>query len=74
MLPGEAYSLHTLTESKDTALARLEAELTRIQNAKTKAITALAKLNIEKERLALIREKDDIEIEDTDETDGVIYG
>ena len=74
ILPGEAYSLHTLTESKDTALARLEAELTRIQNAKTKAITALAKLNIEKERLALIREKDDIEIEDTDETDGVIYG
>ncbi len=74
ILPGEAYSLHTLTESKDTALARLEAELTRIQNAKTKAITALAKLNIEKERLALIREKDDIEIEDTEETDGVIYG
>ena len=74
ILPGEAYSLHTLTESKDTALARLEAELTRIQNAKTKAVTALAKLNIEKERLALIREKDDIEIEDTDETDGVIYG
>lgn len=74
ILPGETYSLYTLTESKDTALARLEAELTRIQNAKTKAITALAKLNIEKERLALIREKDDIEIEDTEETDGVIYG
>lgn len=74
VLPGEAYSLYTLTESKDTALARLESELTRIQNAKTKAITALSKLNIEKERLALIREKDDVEIEDTDETDGVIYG
>lgn len=74
ILPGETYSLYTLTESKDTALARLEAELTRIQNAKTKAITALAKLNIEKERLALIREKDDIEIEDTEETDGAIYG
>ena len=74
ILPGETYSLYTLTESKDSALSRLEAELTRVQNAKTKAIATLSKLNIEKERLALIREKDDIETEDTEETDGVIYG
>lgn len=74
ILPGESYSLYTVTESKDTALARLESELTRIQNAKTKAIATLSKMNIEKERLALIREKDDVEVEDTDETDGEIYG
>ena len=74
ILPGEAYSLYTVTESKDTALTRLEAELTRIQNTKTKAIATLSKMNIEKERLALIRDKDDVEVEDTDETDGAIYG
>lgn len=74
ILPGDAYSLYTVTESKDTALTRLEAELTRIQNTKTKAIATLSKMNIEKERLALIRDKDDVEVEDTDETDGAIYG
>lgn len=74
ILPGETYSLHTFTESKDSVITRLEAELTKVQNAKTKAIAALSKMNIEKERLALIREKDDVEIEDTSETDGVLYG
>lgn len=73
-LPGETYTLHTFTESKDSIILRLEAELTKMQNAKTKAIATLSKMNIEKERLALIREKDDVEIEDTSETDGIIYG
>lgn len=73
-LPGEIYQLNTSTESVGNRIERLESELTRIQNAKTKAIATLSKISIEKERLALIREKDDIEVEDTDETDGVIYG
>lgn len=74
ILPGEKYSLHTFTESKNSVLTRLEAELTKVQNGKTKAISTLSKMNIEKQRLALIREKDDVETEDTSETDGVIYG
>lgn len=74
ILPGEPYQLYTSTESKVSALLRLESELTRTQNAKTKAITALAKLNLEKEKLAMIRENEDTEVEDTSETDGVIYG
>ena len=74
ILPGEVYSLNTVTESKDSALARLESELTKVQNAKTKAISALAKLNIEKQRLDLLREKDDVEIEDTSDIDEVLYG
>ena len=73
-MPGEKYHLQTNTESKSSALLRIEQELTRVQKAKEKAISSLAKLNIEKQKLELIKESDDIEIEDTSETDGAIYG
>lgn len=74
ILPGNPYTLTTNTENKNNQLLRLEAELTSVQNAKTRVLSTLSKMNIEKERLALIRDKDDVEVEDTDETDGAIYG
>lgn len=73
-LPGKEYNQTISSESTDNIIARLENELTRIQRAKTRSIEALAKLNLEKERLELIKQKDDVEIEDTSETDGMIYG
>jgi uncharacterized protein YjcR len=74
ILPGESYNLITVTENTDSSIMRLEQELTAIQKAKTKAIDSLSRLNLEREKLSLIREKDDIEVEDTDDVDGVIYG
>lgn len=68
------YKLVTSTENKHNVVARLEDELTRVQRAKSQAIATLSKLNIEKQKIALIKEKDDVEIEDTSETDAVIYG
>lgn len=68
------YTLVTSTENKHNVVARLEDELTRVQRAKSQAIATLSKLNIEKQKIALIKEKDDVEIEDTSETDTVIYG
>nr|DAT38318.1 MAG TPA: Small Terminase [Caudoviricetes sp.] len=68
------YTLVTSTENKHNVVARLEDELTRVQRAKSQAIATLSKLNIEKQKIALIKEKDDVEIEDTSETDAVIYG
>ncbi len=72
-LPGEAYQLFTNTENKQNVISRLEDELTRVQRAKNQAIDSLAKLNIEKQKLELIKENNS-EIEDTSETDEVIYG
>lgn len=71
---SQPYTLVTSTENKHNVVARLEDELTRVQRAKSQAIATLSKLNIEKQKIALIKEKDDVEIEDTSETDAVIYG
>lgn len=71
---SKPYTLVTSTENKHNVVARLEDELTRVQRAKSQAIATLSKLNIEKQKIALIKEKDDVEIEDTSETDAVIYG
>lgn len=73
-LPGEAYQLFTNTENKQNVISRLEDELTRVQRAKNQAIDSLAKLNIEKQKIEMLRDKDDVEVEDTDETDEAIYG
>ena len=54
--PGEVYELFTATENKENAIARLEMELTKVQNAKTKAIATLAKYNAEKAHLNLEKE------------------
>ena len=51
-LPGEHYSLQTMTASTADLVARLEKELTSVQSQKTKAVDALAKLRFEKEKIA----------------------
>lgn len=73
-LPGEAYTIYTNTENKQNVISRLEDELTRVQRAKNQAIDSLAKLNIEKQKLDYLRDNNDIEIEDTEGTDEMIYG
>lgn len=50
-LPGREYSAYTQTENKDNIIARLESELSNVQSKKTKAIEALAKLHLEKQKL-----------------------
>lgn len=72
--PGETVSILTSTENVQNAVSRLEDELTRVQRAKTQAISTLARLNIEKQKLDMLKEKDDVEVEDTSETDDMIYG
>lgn len=51
-LPGEHYSLQTMTSSTADLVARLEKELTSVQSQKTKAVDALAKLRFEKQKVA----------------------
>lgn len=48
---GHGYSVTTNTENKEIKIERLEAELTKVQKAKTKCIDSLAKIRIEKERM-----------------------
>ncbi len=50
-LPGHGYTVITNTESSGVKVERLEAELTKVQKAKTKCIDSLAKIRIEKERM-----------------------
>lgn len=52
ILPGHSYDISTNTENKDQIILRLESELSNVQAKKTKAIDALAKLHLEKQRLA----------------------
>lgn len=52
ILPGKDISLFTQTDNKDNIIARLESELSNVQSKKTKAIEALAKLHLEKQKLA----------------------
>ena len=51
-LPGEHYTLQTMTASTADLVARLEKELTSVQSQKTKAVDALAKLRAEKRKEA----------------------
>lgn len=51
LLPGHSYNVSTQTENKDQIILRLESELSNVQAKKTKAIDALAKLHLEKQRL-----------------------
>ncbi len=50
-LPGEAQQKVTQTSATIDLLARLERELTSVQSQKTKAITALAQLRLDKQKL-----------------------
>lgn len=51
ILPGKSYNISTHTTNKDMIIVRLEQELSTIQSKKTKAIEALAKYRLEKEKL-----------------------
>ena len=51
-LPGEAQQRVTQTSATIELLARLERELTSVQSQKTKAITALARLRPEKQKIS----------------------
>lgn len=51
ILPGKPYSISTHTSNKDLVIARLEQELSTVQSKKTKAIEALSKVRLEKEKL-----------------------
>lgn len=51
-LPGSRTSSQTNTGSTIDLITRLEKELTSVQSKKTKAIDALAKLHLEKQKLA----------------------
>lgn len=50
-LPGNEYSVVTQTDNKDQIIARLEAELSNVQSKKTKAIEALSKLHLERQKI-----------------------
>ncbi len=50
-LPGKSYSIQTHTSNKDMVIARLEQELSTVQSKKTKAIEALSKVRLEKEKI-----------------------
>lgn len=59
-LPGNRYNVITNTEPKDSAIARLEKELSVVQGKKTQAIQALADLRLEKQKLNGDTDKNDI--------------
>lgn len=59
-LPGNRYNVVTNTEPKDSAIARLEKELSVVQGKKTIAIQALADLRLEKAKMNTDADKDDL--------------
>ena len=50
-MPGNRYHVSTHTTNKDLIIARLEQELSTVQSKKTKAIEALSKIRLEREKL-----------------------
>ena len=50
-MPGREYGTFTQTDNKDNIIARLESELSNVQSKKTKAIEALYKIRLEKQKL-----------------------
>ena len=73
-LPGRDQQIITRAENTIGIVTRLQTELTKVQRVKNKCLDSLFRIHNEKEKLELIRESNDIEIEDTSEIDGVIYG
>ena len=72
---GNIYeSTTTETEAVSNYIAILEAELTKIQRAKTQAAKALADYHFNRDKLEMEREKNSDEIEDMSEIEGEIYG
>lgn len=52
LLPGKSYSIQTHTTNKELVISRLEQELSSVQNKKTKAVETLAKIRMERAKLA----------------------
>lgn len=52
VLPGKPYSIQTHTSNKDMVIARWEQKLSTVQSKKTKAIEALAKYRMEKQKIS----------------------
>lgn len=52
MLPGKSYSIQTHTTNKELVIARLEQELSSVQNKKTKAVETLSKIRMERAKMA----------------------
>ena len=50
-MPGREYGTFTQTDNKDNIIARLDSELSNVQSKKTKAIEALYKIRLEKQKL-----------------------
>ncbi len=71
--PIKSTTKTSTAEHKDNRILRMQQELTRIQRAKTDALNSLSRMHIENKKLSLFF-NDDEEIEDTSETDDVIYG
>ena len=73
-LPGRDQSITTRSENSISIITRLQAELTKVQKQKTKCIETLSRLHIEKEKLEILKDDNEVEIEDTSDIDEVIYG
>ena len=59
-MPGTQYSVTTNTEPKDSAIARLEKELSVVQGKKAEATRMLAQIRLEKQKLNGDAAKNDI--------------
>lgn len=73
-MPGDNQTVTSISENVENVILRLEKELTSVQKAKQKCLDTLFRLHIETEKLELLKENNNNEIEDTDDTDEVIYG
>lgn len=67
-------STTTETESVSNYISVLEAEMTKIQRAKTQTAKALSAHQLMREKLEMERDKDSYEIEDLGDVEGDIYG
>lgn len=59
-MPGTQYTVTTNTEPKDSAIARLEKELSVVQGKKAEAVRMLAQIRLEKQKLNGDAAKNDI--------------
>lgn len=73
-MPGDNQTVTSISENVENVVLRLEKELTSVQKAKQKCLDTLFRIHIETEKLEFLKENNNAEIEDTDETDEVIYG
>lgn len=73
-LPGDNQTVTSISENIENVILRLEKELTSVQKAKQKCLDSLFRIHNETAKLEYLKESNNIEIEDTEDTDEVIYG